>query len=428
MHRHLSDTRLFTLEQARQYLEVYRPATATTAAASSSQSPGSKNGRLPTCRKCKAAGLKGRGILHKTENCNAELRSKNLKKFADSQQAKWPRELSANLSDSNKRFKKAPKIKFDFSSVQSEAECKYCKRAGRKFRHPSKSCKFAPGGAWHNKTGEELRALQKQYFESRKRARGGNNSTNTAAQAKPFRKRARGGRESQESSLLATQPLWERHFTLMSEQEPWPEEAIEALPFKTTQNELGGVSSTPGCEEGCPANFKNANFTPGYKSANKAEASCSRETTVYELLVSEREKAARSEIPDEKDYLATLMAENMAGSLDTAIVPYDSSANKFATGQELVPYQPKSAGCQICEYRKAAKYRYENRHMPDYATMSEKEKGSGLAKGATASTHTAQKVRPLANGDAWRCSTRHYIRLPEAQATRLISRTNRLKI
>ena len=103
---------------------------------------------------------------------------------------------------------------------------------------------------------------------------------------------------------------------------------------------------------------------------------------MYELLVSEREKASRSEVPDEKDYLATLMAENMEESLDTAIVPYDPRANKLATGQELVLYQPKSAGCQICEYRKAAKSRYENRRMPDYASMSELEKRQWFGEGS----------------------------------------------
>ena len=78
MHRHLCDTRLFTLEQAREYLRMYSPSVI---AGSADQRPTSmrKNKAQVICKKCFEAGVTEKVTKHKTEACVDEIRKMNLK-------------------------------------------------------------------------------------------------------------------------------------------------------------------------------------------------------------------------------------------------------------------------------------------------------------------------------------------------------------
>ena len=192
MHKHLCDTRLFTLEQARTYLDVYKPSSAS--APASRSSGGRRRDESPVCRKCVDGGLSGKYVRHKTKDCRGSIRRMNIEKFKDPNRRKRGRERSVNFSG----FKRPKNGDFKKSSTSKseEDECKTCKAAGRNCRHSSKSCKFAPGGAWHNKSGEELRRLQKKFFEEKKRARSGRSQTNSASQKTPLRKRTRAEQES----------------------------------------------------------------------------------------------------------------------------------------------------------------------------------------------------------------------------------------
>ena len=143
-HLHLDDKRLFTLEQAKARLIRWygfkKP----------KQNP-TKRGikRTPgkTCRKCKEAGLKGILVNHATEDCIDSLRERNVRRMKQSAGAKRGRNEGRGGSKEESRRKKVTfKRQEKETKINKQKECGYCKQAGRKYRHPESSCKFAPGG------------------------------------------------------------------------------------------------------------------------------------------------------------------------------------------------------------------------------------------------------------------------------------------
>ena len=168
MHRHLSDTRVYTLEQAKEYLNVYQPREAVSARKPPADPRRRKPG--PVCKKCTDAGLKGKNVRHKTEDCVDMVRKANIERFIAPKNRKRQRGRAVNFSSSKRPRASSNKGAYKPPPDNVE-ECETCRKAGRAYRHPQQWCKYAPGGPWHGKSGEELRALKKQYFEARKRNR-----------------------------------------------------------------------------------------------------------------------------------------------------------------------------------------------------------------------------------------------------------------
>ena len=218
MHRHLAHTRLFTLEQAREYLRIYESSNPAAPVATTA-GPRRRKGKA-TCDLCEKAGLTGKYLRHRTENCIERIRRLNVKNMNASKSRKRGREQASNLS--NTKRSKRDGAQRARKPAASEEECTICKNQQRPYRHPQKTCNYAPGGPWHKKSGEELRALQKKFYEQRKRARGGRSQTNSAIQAAPIGKRARTDEEAEEKWLDATWPLWRRQISLLAEAELRP--------------------------------------------------------------------------------------------------------------------------------------------------------------------------------------------------------------
>ena len=348
IHRHLCDTRLFTLDQARRYLDVYKPQRAT---APTSRSSGERRrNKTPICRKCTEAGLTGIYVRHKTEKCVDRIRAMNLKKFKDNNSRKRGRERSTNFQGSRK-----PKtMKFQNSQLASQAEdeCKTCKDAERPYRHKSKTCKFAPGGPWHGKEGEELRALQRKFYENKKRSRASRNQTNSAFQDAPLCKRTRGEEESPKKSTDENPPLWKRQISMIGVQDCGPSTSMLDLPSKTN---LGGVRSTPGVKSGLNCAFAEEN----------------------ELRVT----AKLGELGIEDEKVATLVSKNLVANPETAIVPWNSQQNELQKQEDTGMKIEESASCVCFGCDKYSKPKFEFCHMPNYALMSDAEKREWLGEG-----------------------------------------------
>ncbi len=350
MHKHLCDTRLYTLEQAKTYLEVYKPAA--TSAPQNKSSGGKRRDESPVCRKCVDGGLSGKYVRHKTKDCRAGIRRMNIEKFKDPNRRKRGRERSVNFSGSkrpkNGDFKNSP------NPQTEEDECKTCKAAGRNCRHPSKSCKFAPGGAWHNKSGEELRKLQKKFFEAKKRARSGRSQTNSASQRTPFRKRTRAEQESLEKSSNLGTPLWAKQVSMIGEQDGGPTATKSSLPSTA---ELGGMRFTPGVKSG----------------SNTAYA----HTRSFELRVTARDGGP--EIVGSNS--ATTLQKNPVTNPDTAIVLWQPDKNHDMEEEGLEEKITKSLSCLHCSPGKAVKSRFEICQFPDFELMSAADKKRWIDQG-----------------------------------------------
>ena len=215
-HAHLNSTRLFTLEQAKKLLKTYRIPRTYSAAERKPRFRERKT--VIRCRKCMRAGLVGKVTHHATEDCVDRLRKQNMEKLTNLKSRKRGRERSATSPSSKaaaKQARKNPPKKGNYS----EEECKDCKAAGRPYRHASKECKYAPGGPWHKKSREELRALQRKYYESRGQTKTGRSQANAALQEKQSRKGIRGKEVPPKTTKDPKIPLWRQEYTMIAEQQ-----------------------------------------------------------------------------------------------------------------------------------------------------------------------------------------------------------------
>ena len=390
MHRHLCDTRLYTYEQAKAYLDIQK---SRSQSAQSGQNPAPrKRAKYPACRKCTAEGLRGKITLHRTEDCIDEIRARNLKKLTDLRGRRGSRERSINFSGSRK-----PKTGANQNSRNAQRkddECQFCKKSGRPFRHPGKTCNYAPGGPWHKKSGEELRALQRKFYDARRRTRGSRNVTNTAAQNKPSRKRTRGDSESAEKSLFAEQPLWTKQISLLGEQKDGPTAIMESLPFKNTQNQPVESAFTPGCEEGSSWRPREViDFKPiervtaeiesiGHVTVdNKLDDSVTADITLGRQDASATASRSASNCQGGKNK-ATLPLKSVVTNPDTAIVPWTPQRNELDKINEPDSEITEIVSCLNCCPIKASKPKIQICDMPNYATMSEEDKERWFGEGS----------------------------------------------
>jgi hypothetical protein len=145
-HKHLADTRLFTLAQAATYVRMFKPKSASTKGKTNKTSKSKK--QKVSCHKCIDAGLTGRCTWHRPEDCKPEFRHKKFQKLNDrkkrqqsesgdkAKQNKYKRKW--NEKNSNNENRKNTK--------SDKKECSTCKQAGRKYFHDPARCFYAPGG------------------------------------------------------------------------------------------------------------------------------------------------------------------------------------------------------------------------------------------------------------------------------------------
>ena len=114
------------------------------------------------CMLCKKAGLRGRLIAHRTEECDPRLRLKNVEKL-QRKSAQKKRNIVDLTSGQKKRRRDPP-------ARAAQLECKNCKAQGRKHWHDPKECKYAPGGAWHGLKGEKLKEAQRKTYQDSRAA------------------------------------------------------------------------------------------------------------------------------------------------------------------------------------------------------------------------------------------------------------------
>ena len=205
---------IFTEAQAKKYFsQSSKPQQVATPPKRKRRSDSSKP--IPQCSKCLKAGLRGRRAQHKTENCKDEIREKAVKKLKEHLQKKANgSNPSAKRHNSNGGSAGKPKRVF-----HTDQECSSCKRAGRKYRHDPRKCKFAPGGEWHGKSKDELRVLQRKYYEKINQERQGHAQTNQVEQLKKRSKFCRSDQEDDSSSEGSETPMWRREVTLTAVQE-----------------------------------------------------------------------------------------------------------------------------------------------------------------------------------------------------------------
>jgi hypothetical protein len=131
-----------------------------------------------------------------------------------------------------KKKRSGSKSRYDSNgSSDVFSECKTCKDSGRPFRHSDKTCKFAPGGPWHNKSGEELRRLQKLFYENRKNKEASRSQTHRLEQMSNPRKRRRELHAEGENGSDDQIPLWQKENTYFAQQDSPPESRHEWVPL-----------------------------------------------------------------------------------------------------------------------------------------------------------------------------------------------------
>ena len=148
----------------------------------------------------------------------------------------------------------------------TDFECALCKQAGRKHRHDPRKCKFAPGGEWYGKSKDELRALQKQYYEKINQTRQGKSLTHQVVQRKRRRKlgRDKAGNDSSPGSIA--EPLWRKETTMIAMQDDPSSSNNMAIPVTPTSNnsEIRNITPSPEVEN-----------TPGVSEGDSPNASSS---------------------------------------------------------------------------------------------------------------------------------------------------------
>ena len=372
MHKHLSDTRLFTLDQAKEYLRLYSPRVL---AASADQRPSStrKSRMQPTCRKCTEAGLTGKVTRHRTEACVDEVREMNLKKLKAFRGRKRGRENTANFS--GQRAQKISKFQKSKKGKNSDEECKTCKDSGRPFRHAQKTCNYAPGGPWHGKSGEELRALQKKFYEARKRTRGERSSTNSAFQEMPLRKRSKLVEEA--TNKFLDKPLWQKSCTMLAEAEAQPEESgpsircNQGLPTDKIGSARAGWSEThPGVKcNSAPGETvtrrRGSDFYPGVDSSATLDVTDESITSDSWYL---RVKSFFADMKFREADKSSFPAEHTVANPKTAIVPWTGREESLAEKEKIFIYSKplrtpfrfrpildENLRCKVCRQPEVAK-------------------------------------------------------------------------
>ena len=127
------------------------------------RSKGATKGNLTiVCRLCKKAGLYGRLLNHKTENCDPRTRQKNVEKMKK-RTAQRTQKITGQPAETKKR-------KRETSARAPQITCKLCASNGRKSWHDPKKCNYAPGGAWHGLKGEQLKEAQRKTYQNVKNA------------------------------------------------------------------------------------------------------------------------------------------------------------------------------------------------------------------------------------------------------------------
>ena len=254
MHKHLGETRLFTLEQAKNYLKAYKTPRAGIPGAPKSR--GQERKYQVRCRKCMRAGLVGKVTHHATEDCVDRVRKQNVEKLAKLNPKKRSRERLANPSSSKEVVKQARKTVPRKATV--EEECRDCKSSGRPFRHSPKDCKYAPGGPWHKKSGEELRALQRKYYDGKGRTKTGRSQSHAAVQERKVRKRTRGEEDQAKSLKDPKRPLWDREYTMIAEQQTG------------SKSDPENMDNPQNFENQSSCSIYNQSLTPGVKCSSTA--------------------------------------------------------------------------------------------------------------------------------------------------------------
>ena len=275
---------VFTEEQAKKFFKL-ASGTQEPAQPKRKRNGSTDGGAKPTCYKCKNAGLKGRSIAHRAEDCDDDRRKKNVRKMKEKKQK------SSGEANPTKRQRSEGNTQAPPKNKKSQDVCNICKTAGRKHSHKQSKCKFAPGGPWHGKTTEEVKELQKQYYKELNEERAKRAETNQIVQLRKRRKLCRSelsGELSQENSEVA---VWAKETTLMAAQkdsthfceiasdseESDPTDAPQ-LQFSEIQAATPGVSEDSETEDEFPIGSESPlrvttpECTPGYAGDSEAEA------------------------------------------------------------------------------------------------------------------------------------------------------------
>ena len=168
-------------------------------------------------------------------------------------------------------------------------ECAACKKAGRKHRHDPKKCKFAPGGEWHGKSKDELRALQKKYYEKINKSRQAHAQTHQIEQLKK-RKKLRGSTpEGNSSSEDSDKPMWRREVTLTVDQHHpggQPEFTIKRHASSENEMQIPEGAITPGVlNDGTTSSQSEIPDLIGYNSQSDGSESSDTESTEESTMI-----------------------------------------------------------------------------------------------------------------------------------------------
>jgi len=174
------------------------------------------------CGSCLHAGLKGKDIEHDESSCNPKLQKRNLKRMRKAKKER--RNKRREERDDRRRRKRkrgdSDKRKRDRADGNDKPICQLCKKAGRKFRHPEKDCKHAPGGMWHGLDKEQLRAAQKEYYRMKRQQDPNKMAQTNQAEERPASKKARRRKVKRGRKKLREIPYWQKAETLMMEARP----------------------------------------------------------------------------------------------------------------------------------------------------------------------------------------------------------------
>ena len=214
------------------------------------------------CKLCTEAGLKGRRVNHRTEDCKTEVREKAVRRMKEHQRRK-----SGNVPG-KKRPNSGAQPRAPKRRAAQEFKCDACAKAGRKHRHDPRKCKYAPGGEWHGKTKEELRALQKKYYEQINLSRQEKELTHQIEQLKKRRKLRHDKAKSAGGKDANSPPLWRKETTLIAMQRDYAdaENNVPKPTRATSANDENRNSAPPSSDED----------TPGRHDADSAEESDSQ--------------------------------------------------------------------------------------------------------------------------------------------------------
>ena len=255
MHKHIDANRLFTAEQAREYAKHKGTPTGGQSRPKRGRDGQKMLKRGQECLKCKKAGLTGDQILHDTKKCDPRRRARNIRHLLE---GKKPN--SAKKKSFSDRQKRPQRKKFreqranTWTSKGSSNECRLCKNAGRRFRHPFAQCKYRKGGAWYGLNPQQLAEAKKKYYEENQKRKGQKGRTFGTNQK---HKRCRVVVSKSPEKIKLEIPYWQKEHTLWADEEQALEaKAAEEADENTGENSICSAepgagrfheSDTPGC-------------------------------------------------------------------------------------------------------------------------------------------------------------------------------------